>query len=105
MYPPVRRHQTRTHLEFVRVGVRPAHDPLQIMVQARQRPMVGDEHPPPDEGDHLQQFDAQCHGFGRRRSCHDGLLQDLACPTLVRPSSEQRRIATSVIKTSRLKSM
>src|SRR5437763_7682847 len=42
LYPPVRRHQTRTHLEFVSVGVRPTHHPLQITVRSEER-RVGKE--------------------------------------------------------------
>src|SRR6516162_7735909 len=75
LYPPIWRHQTVTHLEFMRVGVGPAHDPLKVLVQARQRPMVGDEHPTPDEGDHLQQFDSQWHRFVARRFRHSSSLR------------------------------
>src|SRR5262249_47384843 len=70
LYPPIWRHQTVTQLEFMRVGVGPAHDPLKVPVEARKRPMVGDEHPTPDERDHLKQFDSQWYRFGPRRFCH-----------------------------------
>src|SRR6185437_10507659 len=68
--PPVWRNQARSDLEFMRVGVRPAHHPLQIVMQGRKRPIVRDEHPPPDERRDLLEFDAQCDGFGQRWFWH-----------------------------------
>src|SRR5262249_26283211 len=94
LYPPVWRHKTITHLEFMRVGVGPAHDPLKVLVQARQRPMVGDEHPTPDKGDHLQQFDSQWHRFGPRRFCHSSSLRS-SCTTvasLAVPCTRSKRV-------------
>jgi hypothetical protein len=40
LYPPIRGDQAVAHLEFVGMGVGPAQYPLQVVVQARQRPLV-----------------------------------------------------------------
>ena len=63
MYSPVRRHHACPDLEFVRVRICPPHDPLQIVMQARQRPLIGNQHSPPDERRNVLQFDAQRDGL------------------------------------------
>ena len=40
LYPPIRGDEAVAHLEFVGMGVGPAQYPLQVVVQARQRPLV-----------------------------------------------------------------
>lgn len=64
-------HHARANLEFMGMGIRPTPmTPLQIAMQARERPLIGYHHASPDQQEHVcQQLDTQCHRlwpWGRR---------------------------------------
>jgi hypothetical protein len=66
--PPVRRDDAGADLEFVSVGIRPPHDPLEIAMQAGECPLIGDQHATPDERRYVAQLDAQSGGLWSRGS-------------------------------------
>ena len=47
--PPFRRDNLASGVEFMRVRIRPPHDPLKIVVQTRKRPVIGHDDSPPDQ--------------------------------------------------------
>ena len=74
--PPVRRNDTGADMKLVCMRVVPAHDPLQIAVQARERPLIRDDHASPDKRLHVAQFNAQCDGLRSWGGGHSAAICD-----------------------------